>query len=232
MNSKKILIIEDESGLILTLTDRLEKEGYTICSETDGIAGEGKAASEYFDCIILDIMLPGRDGYQICRNLRDKGIKTPVLMLTARSTNLDTVLGLRLGADDYLAKPFDMTVLIARIEALIRRSITKVNLNTDDELCFGDFILDSKHKTLTCRGENITLSVQEYRMLEFLIKHPDRVISRDQLLDEVWGYESMTTTRTVDVHISSLRKKMGESDHPKHIYTVRGFGYQFKTEGK
>lgn len=232
MENRKILIIEDESGLILTLTDRLEKEGYIIESESDGIKGEEKAMKNFYDCILLDIMLPGRDGYQICRNLRDKGIKTPVLMLTARNTSLDTVLGLRLGADDYLAKPFEMTVLAARIEALIRRSNTPPGNRNNDEYHFGHFILDGCSKTLKCNGKIIPLGVQEYRMLEYLLRHPNRVISRDQLLDEVWGYESMTTTRTVDVHVASLRKKLGESDHPKHVFTVRGFGYQFKPEGK
>ena len=228
MTNNNILLIEDEPGLILTLIDRLNAEGYLVDSEKDGLLGEKRAETGSYDCILLDIMLPGRDGYQICRNLRDKGVTTPVLMLTARNTNLDTVLGLKLGADDYLAKPFDMSVLLARVEALVRRYNTKRAMGNSSELYFGEFVLDLNNKRLNRNGAAIQLSVQEYRVLEFLLKSPGKVVSRDELLDEVWGYQALTGTRTVDVHIASLRKKLGETDFPKHILTVRGFGYQFK----
>jgi DNA-binding response OmpR family regulator len=226
--TEKILIIEDESGLVMALQDRLESEGYLVDSRYDGKSGESAAASSQYDCIILDIMLPERDGYQVCRNLREAECRTPVLMLTARSTNIDTVLGLRIGADDYLVKPFDMQVLLARIEALIRRSRQNHNRGfTGGDYCFGDFRLDIEGNTLY-HGENaVALNAQEYRLLKYLIEKEGKTIQREKLLDDVWGYDNMTSTRTVDVHIARLRQKLGESEVPRHLITVRGLGYRF-----
>lgn len=225
----KILIIEDEPGVQMTLEDRLKAEGYEVTIEGDGISGEKKALSEEFDAILLDIMLPGRDGYAVCENIRKTGSNTPILMLTARNTNLDSILGLRQGADDYMAKPFDMQVLLARIEALIRRSQMngKITGQNKSRLQFGEFILDQIRGELFLADKAIALNGQEYRLLEYLIIHDNIIISRDKLLDEVWGYDSETSSRTVDVHIAKIRQKLGESEITKHILTIRGRGYKF-----
>ncbi len=226
---KNILIIEDEKGLQITLEDRLRAEGFEVTIKSDGISGEEEALKKRNDLILLDLMLPGRDGYAICENIRKAGIKTPVLILTARNTNLDTVLGLRLGADDYLAKPFDMSVLLARIEALLRRSTLNSIPNKENEkkLTFGEFLLDCDKGELLKNGNTIPLYGQEYRLLEYLLRHKDRVISRNTLLDEVWSYDTETSSRTVDVHIAKIRQKLEETDIPRHILTVRGRGYKF-----
>ncbi len=243
-----ILIIEDEEGLVISLEDRLAVEGYTVAAESDGIRGEEFARDGAWDLIILDVMLPGRDGFQVCQNLRKQGISTPILMLTARDTNLDTVMGLRLGADDYLCKPFDMQVLVARIAALLRRSRGTAaapaetgagNVTAEETplsvMRFGFFTLDTLRKELRRRTapkkeETVSLIAQEYRLLEYFLCHPDRVISRDELLDKVWGYGSVASTRTVDVHVARLRKKLGEESVPRHIHTARGHGYRFSIE--
>lgn len=226
---KKILIIEDEPGVQMTLEDRLKAEGYEVTVRGDGISGEQTAIAEKFDSILLDIMLPGRDGYAVCENIRKAGISTPVLMLTARNTNLDTVLGLRQGADDYMAKPFDMTVLLARIDALIRRSqLNGTSSNTETSVInFGNFTLDREKGELYSNENAIALNGQEYRLLEYMLLHHSKIIQRDKMLDEVWGYDSETSSRTVDVHIAKIRQKLSESDIPKHILTIRGRGYKF-----
>ena len=226
---KKILIIEDEKGLQITLEDRLRAEGFEVTIRSDGLSGEEEALKKRNDIILLDLMLPGRDGYAVCENIRKAGIKTPVLILTARNTNLDTVLGLRLGADDYLSKPFDMSVLLARIEALLRRSTLNIMPDKENkkEFTFGEFLLDSHRGELLKNGKMIPLYGQEYRLLEYLVKHKDMVISRNTLLDEVWGYNTETSSRTVDVHIAKIRQKLEETDIPRHILTVRGRGYKF-----
>ena len=225
-----ILIVEDETGLVLTLQDRLESEGYSVASASNGIQGEEKARSCGHDLIILDIMLPGRDGFQVCQNLRRDGIPTPILMLTARSTNIDTVMGLKIGADDFLTKPFDMQVLLARIEALLRRS-TKDNQKKGDAVYqFGDFTLDTKKQQLLSEEKPVPLNAQEFKLLKYLLENADRTIGRDELLDEVWGYDAVTTTRTVDVHVAWLRQKLNDKRIPRYIQTLRGFGYRFISE--
>lgn len=225
----RILVVEDEPGLLLALEDRLKDEGFEVTPESNGVRAEEKARKGSIDLIILDIMLPGRDGFQICQNLRESSIQTPVLMLTARGSNIDTVMGLRIGADDYLTKPFDMQILIARIQALLRRSSMPKQQKTKQGVrySFDNFTLDTETQQLTIDNEPVSLNGQEYRLLEFFLEHPNRVYSRDELLDEVWGYESYTTTRTVDVHVAWLRQKIGEKDHPLHLLTVRGYGYKF-----
>lgn len=223
-----ILIIEDEPGVQMTLEDRLIAEGYEVTVRGDGINGELEARTGAYDAILLDIMLPGRDGYAVCENIRKAGLFTPIIMLTARNTNLDTVLGLRQGADDYLAKPFDMSVLLARIEALIRRSsLNGLKSKAQDHLPFGDYILNIKSGQLLLGEKEIPLNGQEYRLLEYLINHENAIISRNTLLDEVWGYDTETSSRTVDVHIAKIRNKLDESEIPKHIITIRGRGYKF-----
>ena len=225
----RVLIIEDEPGVQMTLEDRMKAEGYDVTIKGDGLSGEIEALSNNYDIILLDIMLPGRDGYAVCENIRKKGLNTPILMLTARNTNLDTVLGLRQGADDYLAKPFDMSVLLARMNALLRRSqLIQTRKNTDISfLRFGEFTLDRGKGELFLKGKNIPLNGQEYKLLEYLIKNKSSIISRNRLLDEVWGYDTETSSRTVDVHIARLRQKLHESEMPRHILTIRGRGYKF-----
>jgi two-component system, OmpR family, alkaline phosphatase synthesis response regulator PhoP len=227
MSGKKVLIIEDEAGIRMTLEDRLVAEGYEVESRADGVKGEEAAVEGRFDLILLDLMLPERDGLAVCKNLREAGMETPILMLTARGTNLDVVIGLRQGADDYLAKPFDTSVLLARMEALLRRAPKTDAASEASAFRFGPFVLDRTKGELLLKNETVPLSAQEYRLLDFLCARAGRVISRDQILDEVWGYDSETTTRTVDVHVAKLRGRLGESEFPKHIRTIRGRGYKF-----
>jgi DNA-binding response OmpR family regulator len=228
MAGEHILLVEDEPGIALTLEDRLVAEGYRVTVRHDGIRGEAAARDEAPDLLILDLMLPDRDGLTVCRNLRKAGSPLPILMLTARGTNLDVVVGLQQGADDYLAKPFDMGVLLARLEALLRRSRAPVTGTGTAVRDFGPYRLDEVRGELLKNGEPLALNAQEYRLLCYLAAHPNRVIDRDEILDQVWGYETGTTTRTVDVHIAKLRHRLDESDNPVHILTVRGRGYQFR----
>ena len=227
MEGDRVLIVEDEPGIAMTLEDRLVAEGYVVTVRSDGIQGEDEARTGGHDALILDLMLPDRDGLTVCRNLRKAGSALPILMLTARGTNLDVVVGLQQGADDYLAKPFDMGVLLARLEALLRRSRTKPASSAAVRE-FGSYRLDETAGELWDGERGVPLNAQEYRLLCYLAANPNRVIERDEILDRVWGYESGTTTRTVDVHIAKLRHRLGESEQPRHILTVRGRGYQFK----
>ena len=225
----RVLLVEDEEGLVLTLTDRLASEGFEVTAVRDGKAGYDTAMAEAFDLIILDVMLPKKNGYDVCRDLRQKGIETPVLMLTAKGETIDKVLGLKLGADDYLTKPFEMIELLARIEALLRRSPANRSENNGIETFrFGEVSVDFKRAAVVKKNELIELSAMEFRLLQFLIENRGHVHSRDHLLDEVWGYDAMPSTRTVDVHIAWLRQKLEENPrHPNYIQTVHGLGYKF-----
>lgn len=225
---RKVLIIEDEVGVQMTLEDRFVEEGFEVTIKGDGIEGELEALKNIYDIIILDVMLPNRDGFIICENIRKQGVETPILMLTARNSDLDIVIGLRYGADDYLPKPFNMTVLLARVEALLRRMEKIFNNKPKMSIYnFGEFKLDLQKGELYKNEKLISLNAIEFRLLTYFITHEDRVISRDTLLDDVWGYESETTSRTVDVHIAKLRSSLGESDNHKHIQTIWGRGYKF-----
>jgi len=226
----KILIIEDEDGIAFMIQDRLLNEGYDVTHCSDGLDGERVAKTGAFDLVLLDVMLPSKDGFQICQSLREQNILTPILMLTARTTNIDTIMGLKLGADDYLTKPFDMQILLARIQALLRRSTASTTAQkhgTVDQFKFGDFCLDTNKQELTRSGSVINLNAQEYRLLSFFLIHPDRILSRDELLNEVWGIESEVSTRTVDVHVAWLRKKIDDVPVAKHLITLRNRGYKF-----
>lgn len=224
----RILLVEDEEGLILTLTDRLRSEGFTVESASDGVAGFNLACKGAFDLIILDVMLPKKNGYDVCRDLRQKGISTPVLMLTAKGETIDKVLGLKLGADDYLTKPFEVIELMARVEALLRRSPVRSNGNGSEAFQFGEVSIDFKRAEVIRATERVELSAMEFKLLQFLIENRGEVHSRDQLLDAVWGYDAMPTTRTVDVHIAWLRQKLETNPrHPQYIQTVHGLGYKF-----
>ena len=224
----RILLVEDEKGLIITLTDRLESEGFEVVSANDGKQGFDTASSEAFDLIILDVMLPKKNGYDIARDLRQKGIQTPILMLTAKGETIDKVLGLKLGADDYLTKPFEVIELLARIEALLRRSPYQTEASPNGAFRFGDIGVDFKSAEVTRNAIRVELSAMEFRLLQYFIENRGTVHSRDDLLDAVWGYDAMPTTRTVDVHVAWLRQKLEENPrHPQFIHTVHGFGYKF-----
>lgn len=226
--SKKILLVEDEQGLVVTLTDRLTEEGYTVNSVSDGTAGFSRATAERFDLIILDLMLPHSSGLDVCRDLRQRGIKTPVLMLTAKSQLMDKVIGLKLGADDYLTKPFEMPELLARLEALLRRSSSVLSDSSGQIVQFGEVTVDF-HSTRVFRGgQPLELSAREFKLLRYFIEHRGLALSRDELLNAVWGYNAMPFTRTVDVHVAWLRQKIEpQPRHPQFILTVHGIGYRF-----
>ena len=224
----KILLVEDEPGLVLTLTDRLRSEGFDVATASDGKAGFDKAVAGGFDLIVLDVMLPKKNGYDVCRDLRRKGVETPVLMLTAKGETIDKVLGLKLGADDYLTKPFEVIELLARVEALLRRSPARTNGHSIDAFRFGSVAIDFKRAEVTRDNKPIDLSAMEFKLLQHLVENRGVVHSRDQLLDAVWGYDAMPSTRTVDVHIAWLRQKLeANPKHPSFIQTVHGMGYKF-----
>lgn len=226
--NNKILLIEDEAGLILTLTDRLQSENFEVRSAADGEQGLILALTEKFDLIILDVMLPKKNGLDVCRDLRRKNVAAPVLMLTARGETIDKVLGLKLGADDYLTKPFEMVELLARVEALLRRAPPAFQNGATDAFRFGDVAVDFRRAEVSKNNQPIELSAIEFKLLQFLIENRGALHSRDKLLDEVWGYDQMPTTRTVDVHVAWLRQKLEDNPkHPRFIQTVHGLGYKF-----
>ena len=222
----KVLIVEDEAAISMPLRDRLESEGYEVGVVGDGLQGFAKACTGEWDLLILDLMLPGRDGLEVCRDLRGKGIATPVLMLTARDQTVDKVLGLKIGADDYLTKPFEMIELLARVEALLRRRPGQSPNATLYPI--GDYVLDIRKQLLRKGGETTELSTQEFKLLKYLCEHKGEVLDRDELLDAVWGYDEVPYTRTVDVHIAWLRQKLGDSKNQKLIITIRGRGYKLE----
>ncbi len=227
--SKRILLVEDEPGLVLTLTDRLTSEGYQVESVRDGENGLERASNEAFDAILLDVMLPRKNGFDVCRDLRQRNVTTPILMLTARGQIVDKVVGLKLGADDYLTKPFEMMELLARVEALLRRAAAPaVMLSSTEAYQFDSIKIDFRRAEVERDGEKIELSAKEFQLLRYFIEHREATLSRDELLNEVWGYDAMPTTRTVDVHVAWLRQKLESNPrHPIYILTVHGMGYKF-----
>ena len=221
-----IAVIDDDESVRRGIVMNLELEGFTVMTAADGEAGVSLVKEHQPDLIILDVMMPKKDGLQACREIRVAGISTPLILLTARSSEVDKVLGLELGADDYLAKPFGMLELIARVKALLRR----VQRTTEiDMVKFSNVQIDFKaYKAVRNDHEPIDLSAREYRLLRYLVAKQGNVVSRDELLDEVWGYNSYPTTRTVDNHIARLRQKVESNvDEPQHILTVHGVGYKF-----
>lgn len=223
--NEKILLVEDESAIRMALSDRLESEGYVVECASDGEKGYQQALRNSYDILLLDVMLPKKSGFDLCRDLRGAGVNIPILMLTARDQVVDKVVGLRMGADDYLTKPFEPAELIARIEALLRRSRNPAG---DAVRQYGDLRIDLRGTTVTREGEPVSLSAREYRLLEYFVTHCGITLSRDELLREVWGYSTEVFSRTVDVHVGSLRQKI-ESDakKPQLILTVPGLGYKF-----
>lgn len=234
--NQRILLVEDEPGLLMTLTDRLVSEGFVVETATDGEAGLQRALAETFDLIILDVGLPRKNGFDVCRDLRQRGARVPVIMLTARGQVVDKVVGLKIGADDYVTKPFEMMELLARIEALLRRvpptpaggAAGGATNASPDVYSFGVIHADFRRAEVTREGERIELSAREFKLLRYLIEHRGATISRDELLNEVWGYNAMPSTRTVDVHIAWLRQKLEPNPHyPQFILTIHGLGYKF-----
>jgi len=223
----RILLIEDEPSLVLTLTDLLAEQGYLVESALDGLSGLAKAQSHHFDLVILDVMLPGKDGLQVCRELRASGNHVVVLMLTAKTQLLDRVAGLKLGADDYLAKPFEPPELLARIEALLRRSDKQTPVRVS-RFRFGEVEVDFEKGDVAKRGKRINLAGKELDLLRYLIDHRGTVVSRNDLLQTVWDYQPGVSSRTIDVHVAWLRQKLEDHpQNPRHIYTIRGVGYRF-----
>jgi len=227
--NRRILVVEDEAGLRLTLCDRLRSEGYEVESAAEGQSGLALALDGAFDAIVLDVMLPNISGFDICRRVRQRGVQTPVLMLSARGEVVDKVAGLQFGADDYMAKPFEFAELLARIEALLRRAALPNAPAAAAEYSFGDVRVDFRRTEVTRGGEPIALSAREFHLLRYLIEHRDETLDRDVLLKEVWGYTAAIPTRTLDVHVAWLRQKLEPNPKaPVYILTVRGFGYKFE----
>ena len=224
-----VLFVEDEQALQMTVGDRLRNEGFAVEYAANGDEGFEKATQLPFDLIILDVMLPKRDGFDVCRGIREAGLITPILMLTARGQTSDKVNGLKIGADDYVTKPFNMLELMARVEALMRRAPIRPAAQTGGLLDFGSIRVDLVGTEATRDGKPVNLSAREFQLLRYLIEHRGATLSRDELLKQVWGYSADMYTRTVDVHVAGLRQKLEDDPkQPKFILTVQGLGYKFK----
>ncbi len=228
--SARILLVEDEPGLVMTLSDLLAAEGYTVESASDGVTGLALAMSEPFDLLILDVMLPRKNGFEICRELRQNGKDVAVLMLTAKSQLTDRVVGLKLGADDYLIKPFEPPELLARVEALLRRT-KKDNRTRVLRYSFGNVEVDFESGDVTKDANPVSLAGKELELLRYLVDRRGNVVSRDELLEAVWEYQPGVSSRTIDVHVAWLRQKLEDNpQNPRFIHTVRGVGYRFAGE--
>jgi DNA-binding response OmpR family regulator len=224
--SGRILIVEDEPALVLTLSDRLRAEGYEVEAADTGDLGLRRAREGSFDLVLLDVALPGKSGFDVLRDLRQQKIATPVLMLTARGQVLDRVLGLKLGADDYLPKPFDMMELVARVEAVLRRRAAAPD--GAGSFTFGDVRVDFRRAEVRKAGALVELSSREFKLLRHFVEHKGALVTRRELLEHVWGYPGVLQTRTVDVHVASLRQKIERHPaKPEHIITVHRMGYRF-----
>jgi two-component system, OmpR family, alkaline phosphatase synthesis response regulator PhoP len=223
--NESILLVEDEPALLTTLSDRLRSEGYVVDTAADGQEGFDKASNLPFDLIILDVMLPRRSGLDVCRDIRTAGMATPILILTVRNETVDKVVGLKLGADDYVTKPFEASELMARVEALLRR----VPIHAGQGLYeFRSIRVDVRRGQVTRDGKPVYLTAREFQLLRYLIERVGVSVSRDELLRSVWGYSTDSFTRTVDTHIVSLRQKLEENPkRPEFIFTVSGLGYRF-----
>lgn len=224
----RILIVEDDESMAVALKDGFEFEGYEVTLVTDGAAGLREARERPPDLMILDVMLPRMNGHEVCRELRGGGSRLPIIMLTARGQEIDKVLGLKLGADDYVTKPFGFLELTARAEALLRRAGGGSGAGGRDHAKFGEVEAHFEKGEVTRAGRPVAMSARELRLLKYFVEHAGRVLSRDELLDAVWDYEHAPLTRTVDMHVAKLRKKI-EADpaDPKHIVTVHRMGYKF-----
>jgi two-component system alkaline phosphatase synthesis response regulator PhoP len=225
--SSRILLVEDEPGLRLTVSDLLTSEGYQVETAIDGLAGLAKGAGREFDLIVLDVMLPGKNGFDVCRELRQQGVDTAILILTAKTQVMDRVVGLKLGADDYLAKPFDPAELLARVEALLRRVAKKGRVPVA-RFEFGGVEADFESGQVRKYGALVTVAAKELQLLRYLIDRRGTAVTREDLLQHVWEYQAEVSSRTIDVHIAWLRQKLEDNPQsPKFIQTVRGVGYRF-----
>jgi two-component system, OmpR family, alkaline phosphatase synthesis response regulator PhoP len=223
----RILLVEDEPSVRLTVTDLLVDEGYDVETASDGPSGLKRASEEPYDVVLLDIMLPGMNGLEVCRELRRMGKDVAVLMLTARGQLTDKVVGLKLGADDYLVKPFEPAELLARIEALLRR-VRKSGLTPVKSFHFGDVEVDFDRGDVRKSGAAVPLAAKELELLRYLVNHRGNVVSREELLESVWEYQPGVSSRTLDVHVAWLRQKLEDNPQtPQYIHTVRGVGYRF-----
>ena len=223
---KKILIIEDEENMVEGLRFNLEARDYHVMAALDGETGLKKAAEEPPDLVILDLMLPGLNGYEVCKRMKETHPELPIVMLTAKSQEADIITGLDLGADDYITKPFSVLELLARINALLRRS--RPNRPIPDVVSVGDLEINFKKYQAQKRGKALELSPREFEILHYLLERKGEVVSREDLLNQVWGYDSFPFTRTIDAHIATLRKKIEETpDKPALIITIHGKGYKF-----
>ena len=225
---QKILIVEDDAAILTGLIDLLTGEGYTIYSAT-----EGKKAIQLYeekrpDLILLDIMIPEKSGYDVCREIRSKDTAVPIVMLTAKGQEVDKVVGLEIGADDYIVKPFGVNELLARLRAVLRRANNKPKKENNDPIVFGDIFIDPKTFKGRKKKKGFTVTLREIQLLRLFLKHNGEVIDRFKLLDEIWGVKYEGTTRTLDQHIAKLRQKIEDNpSNPKHIITVHGVGYRF-----
>ncbi len=223
---KRILVIEDEPQMLLGLRDNLELEGYDVQTAADGDEGLHKASSTAPDLVILDIMLPKRNGFDVCRELRARNVSTPIVMLTARSAETDKVLGLELGADDYVTKPFSITELLARVRAVLRRS--NPQRQATETVRIGDIDFDFRLHQARRGQTRVEFTAREFELLRYLVQHVGQVVTREQILNDVWGYEEYPTTRTIDNFVAKLRQKIEKAPHaPEHILTIHGSGYKF-----
>lgn len=229
----KILVVDDEEALVRLLTYNLNKEGFITIPAYDGVEALQKITEEKPDLIILDLMLPGKDGLEICREVRAQGVKTPIIMLTARDEEIDKVVGLEMGADDYVTKPFSVRELSARVKAVLRRNRqTEEKADASSIITVGEFALKSESYEVYYKDKLLELTLKEYELLELLIKNRGRVLKRDYLLQVLWDYAEPVNTRVLDVHISKLREKIEpDSKNPRYIKTIRGVGYKFEVSG-
>jgi len=233
---KKVLIVDDEQSILKLLSFNLEKEGYTVDTAIDGQEGYDMATTNAYDFIILDLMLPKKDGMDVCRELRQEKVETPILMLTAKDDELDTIIGLELGADDYMTKPFSPREVLARMKAIFRRSNgsesdtqEKEGQTTEGVIEIGEIAIFPEKYEVFVRGESIELTPKEFELLLYMAKRKKRILSREQLLNAIWNYDYTGGTRIVDVHISHLREKIEEdTKKPVYIRTARGFGYKIE----
>jgi DNA-binding response OmpR family regulator len=222
----KILIVEDEPNMVAGLRDNFEFEGHQVITAGDGVAGLERAISESPDLVILDVMMPRMSGLDVCKQLKSKRPSIPIIMLTARGQEVDKVVGLELGADDYVTKPFSIRELLARVKAVLRRA--HVVPKTDDKYAFGEVEVNLRSCQVLRKGHALDFSSKEFELLKYFLIHPGETLSRDRLLEDVWGYDRFPTTRTVDAHIVRLRQKVEpKPEEPRFILTVHGTGYKF-----
>ncbi|MCB1044254.1 MAG: response regulator transcription factor [Acidobacteria bacterium] len=226
---KRILVAEDEEDLRFSLCHNLQFDGYEVVGVGDGVQGWEAFLSQSFDLLVLDVVMPHMDGLQLLKRVRTKDSQVPVMMLTARSTEMDKVLGLEMGADDYVTKPFGLSELLARVRALLRRSTRQEN-GASSRLEFGEVVIDFEAMTVVKAGKEIHFSQKEFLLIRYLAERPGVAIDKKEILDAVWGYQSDATTRTIDTHIARIRRKLGDQTHREIIQTVPTVGYKFAAD--